>query len=120
VLLLCTPFLLKNYHAALLVSWNAFITVFFLPGRPYLWMLLTAIGFVLMILIRALNRDSMKFNFLPSVALPLVALAVIAYLTASATGGVGLFTMGSDTFGGKKYVYIWFSVAAFFVLTSKA
>ena len=119
IMLLLTPFLLKHYHAALLASWNAFVIVFFLPGRPYLWMLLTVIGFGLMILVRALNRDTMKFHFLPSVALPLLALAIIAYITANLTGGVGLFAMGSDVFGGKKYFYIWFAVAAFFVLTSR-
>ena len=119
-LLLLSPFLLKHYHAALLVTWNAYVTVFFLPGRPYLWMLLTLIGFGLMILIRAINRDTMKFLYVPGVAIPLVLLGIIAYVTAHFTGGVGLFALGSDTFGGKKYLYIWFSIAAFFVLTSKS
>lgn len=120
ILVLLSPFLLKHYHSALLVSVNAFVTVFFLPGHPYLWMLMAALGFVLMVLVRAINRDSLQFHFLPSVAMPLIVLSIVAYVTANQTGGVGLFAMGSDVFGGKKYVYIWFAVAAFFVITSRS
>ena len=119
-LLLLTPFLLKYYHEALLISWNAFLTVFFLPGRPYLWMLLTAIGFVLMILIRTLNKDSQR-NLAPlSVAVPLIFIGLVSYITAQFTGGVGLHSFGSDVYGGKRYFFLWFAIASFFVLTSKA
>ena len=119
-LLLLSPFLLKHYHEALFASWNAFVMVFFLPGKPYLWMLLTAVGFGLMILIRALNRGNFQPLRVPSVAIPLLLLALIAYVTSYFTGGIGLMALGSDVYGGKKYFYLWFSVAAYFVLTSKA
>ena len=42
--LLLMPVMLKWYHPLLIFSWNAWINVYFLPGKPQLWMLLTAIG----------------------------------------------------------------------------
>ncbi|EEF57250.1 hypothetical protein Cflav_PD0403 [Pedosphaera parvula Ellin514] len=37
-------------------------------------------------------------------------------ITALVTGGVGLRSLGSDTFGGKKYVYLISAIAGYFAL----
>src|ERR1043165_8215285 len=50
------PVLLRWHHVLLIVSWNATAILFFLPGRPNVWMLLAAISLTLSILQRILNR----------------------------------------------------------------
>jgi hypothetical protein len=117
-LLLLTPFLLTSHHSMLILSWNAFINAFFLPGQPYLWMLMTAISVVLIVLIKTLNRGQMRLIFVPSVAWPLIILSLVIMITAHFTGGVGLRAMGSDVFGGKRYVFEWAAVAGFFAISA--
>ena len=116
--LLLTPFLLTGHHSMLILSWNAFINAFFLPGQPYLWMLMTAISLVFIVLIKTLNRGNMKVIFVPSVAWPLIVLALVTLVTAHFTGGVGLRAIGSEVFGGKRYVYEWAAIAGFFAISA--
>src|SRR5688572_3059456 len=116
--LLLTPFLLTGHHSMLILSWNAFINAFFLPGQPYLWMLMTAISLVFIVLIKTLNRGNMKVIFVPSVAWPLIVLALVTLVTAHFTGGVGLRAIGSEVFGGKRYVFEWAAIAGFFAISA--
>src|SRR5689334_1425739 len=55
-LLLLTPILLTTHHIFLILMWNAYIDVYFLPGQPYMWMLATLVSGFLSILTRTLNR----------------------------------------------------------------
>ena len=118
VLLLLTPFFLTSHHSMLILSWNAFINAFFLPGQPYLWMLMTAISIVFIVLIKTLNRGQMRLIFVPSVAWPLIVLTLVISITAHFTGGVGLKAIGSDVFGGKRYVFEWAAIAGFFAISA--
>ena len=43
-LLLLTPLLITSHHMLLIVSWNAYVTAFFLPGQPYIWMPFTLVS----------------------------------------------------------------------------
>ncbi|MGN6556321.1 MAG: O-antigen ligase family protein, partial [Verrucomicrobiota bacterium] len=47
-------------------------------------------------------------------------LAAVVLVTAKMTGGFGLRSMGSDVYGGKKYIYLLAAIASYFVLTSRA
>src|SRR5688572_11641903 len=116
--LLLTPFFLTSHHTFLILGWNAYVNVFFLPGRPYIWMLATLISIVFIALTFTLNRGKLKFLFVPSVALPLLAIGLITFITAQLTGGIGGQALGSEIFGGKRYFYLWMAIAGFFALSA--
>jgi hypothetical protein len=115
-LLLLTPFFLTSHHTMLIFSWNAFVMAFFLPGKPFLWMLMTAISVFFIVLTKTLNRGKMKLLVVPSVMWPLLALGLVTVVTAQFTGGVGLNIAGSDVYGGKRYIYEWVGIAGFFAI----
>ena len=116
-MVLLLPFLIKGYHTLLVLSWNAFVNVFFLPGKPYFWMLMTAISLGLLVLTKTLNRTKMKLIFVPSVAWPLIILGLVGYITSQLTGGIGVRAIGSETYGGKRYIFQWVAIAGFFALS---
>jgi hypothetical protein len=115
---LLLPFLIKAHHTILILSWNAFVNAFFLPGKPYFWMLMTAITLVLIVLSKMLNRAKVKLIWVPWVAVPLIIMGIISYITAELTGGVGVRAVGSETYGGKRYIYQWAAIAGFFALSA--
>ena len=118
LLLLLAPLLLRWHHAWLIFTWNMTAVLFFLPGRPGVWMAMAAISLSIGIFQYALNRD-LKFLYVPSVAVPLIFLTVVVLATAYLTGGIGLKAFGSAVYGGKNYVGIVAAVIAFFALTSR-
>lgn len=115
---LCLPLLIRFYHPMMIVTWNAAIMPYFLPGQPYLWMLVAALGIVVAVVNRCIDPDK---RFLPAgqVSWALLALTAVLVVTAMLTGGIGTRTFGSDTYGGKKYFYIWLGAAGFFALISR-
>lgn len=117
-LLLLSPILLKHHHTALILFWNAYINAFFLPGQPYVWMLATAISIVLIVLTSTVNRGKMTLLYVPSVARPLIFLFIVSAITAKLTGGVGTQLLGSEVYGGKRYVFVWGSIIGFFALSA--
>ena len=116
-LLLLTPFFLTGHHGFLIVSWNAYVNAFFLPGKPYIWMLTVLISLFFVVLTVTLNRGKIKIISVPSVALPLLVLGVITVVTSQLTGGVGAQALGSEVFGGKRYFFLWFAIAGYFALS---
>ena len=118
LLLLLAPLLLRWHHAWLILTWNMTAVLFFLPGRPGVWMAMAAISLSIGIFQYALNRD-LKFLYVPSMAHPLIFLTVVVLTTAYLTGGIGLKAFGSAVYGGKNYVGIVAAVIAFFALTSR-
>lgn len=117
-LLLLTPFFLTGHHTFLILSWNAYINAFFLPGKPYIWMLSTVISIFFIALTVTLNRNKIKVLFVPSIAWPLFAIGLITFITAQLTGGVGAQALGSEVFGGKRYIFIWTAIIGFFALSA--
>jgi hypothetical protein len=117
-LLLLSPILLTKHHGLLILSWNAFISVFFLPGQPYLWLLMTVVSLFFSILTRALNRERIKFFWESSIVWPVLALTVIVLVTAQVTGGIGVRALGSDVFGGRRYIYVLGALAGFFAIAA--
>lgn len=117
VLLPLVPFLLKYHHLLLFACWNTSAMLFFLPGRPNLWLIMTAVSFTLSILHHILNRD-IKFLSVPSVTRPLIFLTLVIIITANLTGGFGVRVMGSDTMGGKRYFLLLGAIAGYFGMAS--
>src|SRR5580765_6825544 len=52
---LCLPLLMKWYHPLLIMSWNAVVLAVGLPGRPPLYMVMTALGLLIAVLNRSVN-----------------------------------------------------------------
>ena len=117
--LLILPLLLRWHHAWLITSWNFSVVAFFLPGKPLIWMLLAWLSLTISVMQYILNRKQ-KFLHVPSVAKPLIFLLLVVLVTARCTGGIGLQTLGSDMYGGKKYLILLSAIIGFFAITSQA
>ena len=119
VSVLALPWVLKWHHPMLVLSWNAAIIVIFLPGQPYLWMLMAVISLGLTVLNRFLDPN-FKPIMVPSVTWTLIILAAVVLITAQLTGGFGLRSMGGNVIGGKKYYQIWFAILGYFALSIRS
>jgi hypothetical protein len=116
--LLLMPLLLRWHHAWLIATWNMSMVFPFLPGHPDAWIVFAWLSLAFSVLGYILNR---KHSFITpvSVAKPLLLLLAVVLITARCTGGIGMRSMGSDTFGGKRYFLMFSAIAGFFALTSQ-
>ena len=114
---LALPLLLRLHHALLFLSWNTTVMVFFLPGRPELWLLMAFISLMIALVQRTLLRD-MLFIHAPSVLLPIVFLGVVTLVTAEVTDSFGLHAFGSQVIGGRSYLFIFGAIAGFIAMLS--
>lgn len=117
-LVLAIPLLLRCHYWLLLLAWSMTAVVFFLPGRPNLWLAATALSLGLSVLQRALSQE-MHFIRVPQITWPLLCMIVVVMFTAKLTGGFGLKAFGSEVYGGRKYVYTFGAIAAYFALTAQ-
>jgi hypothetical protein len=115
--ILLLPLFLRWHHPLLIFAWNANITVFFLPGKPALWMLFAGISLGITILNCVLDKR-LNFQHVPSITWPLLFLLAVVVVTAKLTGGIGLRSLGSTVYGGKKLVFILAAVIGYFALSS--
>ncbi|HEX5220572.1 MAG TPA: hypothetical protein VFZ59_13460 [Verrucomicrobiae bacterium] len=117
ILLPLIPALLRWHHVLLVLTWNMSVVLFFLPGSPNLWIVMTLVSLALTILQHILKRN-VVFAHVPSVNLPLVMLILVVLITAQLTGGIGLKLFGGSAYGGKRYVVILSAILGYFALTS--
>jgi hypothetical protein len=117
-LILCAPILLRWHHPLLVLSWNLPLTVFFLPGKPGLFLPMMAVSLGISVLQRTINKN-MRFIPAPQITLPLVCLTAVVLVTAKLTGGIGLHALGSPVMGGKKYVAVLAGILGYFALTAR-
>jgi len=116
--LLLLPLLLRWHHVWLIALWNTGAVLFFLPGRPYLWLLMAWMSLAIALVQFILNRRQ-KFVSVPSITRPLIFLAAVVLVTAKLTGGIGLNSLGSDVQGGKRYILVLSSIAGYFAFCSR-
>lgn len=116
--ILMIPFFLRWHHVWLIAAWNMSAVLFFLPGRPNVWVGMAAISFCIGLLQYTINRN-MKFLHVPSVTRPLLFLAAVVLITMRLTGGLGLKAFGSSTNGGKGYIIIFAAIIAYFALINR-
>jgi hypothetical protein len=116
--ILIFPLLMRWHYLLLIVSWNLPVTLFFLPGHPNLFLAMVAASLTISIIERILDRNQ---RFLPScgVAWPLLLFLGVIFLTAKLHGGFGLRSMGSENYGGKKYVFLIVGILSFFAITAR-
>jgi hypothetical protein len=115
---LTLPLVFKWHHPLLLLSWNMSAIVFLLPGQPQVWLLMAIISAGFALMQRALNKES-GFLHAPSVTLPLIFLALVVFITAFLTGGLGMKSLGSGSAGGRRYFMIIAAIVGYFAITSR-
>jgi hypothetical protein len=115
---LSLPLLMRWYHFLLLATWNAALVLTFLPGQPPWWMMMTAIGAVIVILNRCVGARVTDLMGGP-VARSLLLISLVVVVTAMFTGGAGLRSFGGSSYGGKRYVYLAAAILAYFVMVSR-
>lgn len=115
---LSVPVLMNWYHPVLLLTWNAAITPYFLPGQPFIWMLVAFIGVGFAIMNR-LTTPEARFVPVTSINRVLLVLLGVVIVTAYLRGGIGLRAFGSAQYGGKGYFYVVGAIAGYFALISK-
>src|SRR5712675_220326 len=93
--LLLIPMLLRWHQVWLFATWNMSVVLFFLPGRPLVWLVLAWISLLIAFVTYILNRKH-KFLHVPELTWPLVLLALVVLVTAKFAGGLGLLSLGSQ------------------------
>ena len=116
-LIFLTPILLRWHHFLLIAGWNFGMTIFFLPGSPPMWLLLTAISLGISVVHRTISNRA-HFLSAPEITWPLLFFTAVVVVTAKLTGGIGLHSFGSEVSGGKHYVTILFGILGYFALTA--
>lgn len=109
------PLVIRWHHPLTVLSWNSVFSLTFLPGQPYLWMLMGGVSFLVALLNRAVSRHH-TFKHAPTITTPLLALLGVILFTAALTGGLGVRALGSETYGGKNYIFIIAAVIGHFAL----
>ncbi len=117
-LVLLSPILLRWHHFLLVTTWNLGMTIFFLPGHPPLWLLMTALSLGISVLQRTVNSKA-HFLSAPSITWPLIFLTAVVLFTCKLTGGIGLHSLGNATSGGKSYILLLMGILGYFALTAQ-
>jgi hypothetical protein len=115
---LLLPLILKWYYPVMVMSWNTAVTLFFLPGKPALWMLMAAITFGMAIIHRIIQKRPV-FLSAPSITLSLLAIGAVTLITAKLRGGFGLSALGASSVGGKGYYFILAAIVGYFAFVSQ-
>jgi O-Antigen ligase len=116
--LMLVPFLLKWHYFWMIATWNTTAMAFLLPGRPSLALTLTAISLVISLLQHAINQEAPFIHVRP-LFWPLVFMTCVIVATMKLTGGLGLNITGSANVGGKRYIWLFGSIAGYFALTAQ-
>ncbi len=118
LLLMMVPFLLKWHHFWLILSWNTYAMVFFLPGRPSFMLTLAVISLMVSLIEHGIKQEA-PFIHVGAIFWPVVFLTCVVLITAKLTGGIGLKIAGSSSVGGKKYIFALGGVVGYFALTAQ-
>jgi hypothetical protein len=112
------PLLMKWHYPLLIFSIGLPATIFFLPGHPNIYLFMVVISLTISTIERILDRTRPS---MPSTAVrwPLLAFLLVIFITAKMTGGFGLRSMGSEVYGGKKYVFLVVGILSFFAIAAR-
>jgi O-Antigen ligase len=118
LLLMFLPFLLKWHHFWLILSWNTYAMVFFLPGRPNFMLVLGGLSLLVSLIEHGIKQE-VPFIYVGSLFWPIIFLVCVIMATAKLTGGIGLNVLGSSNVGGRKYIFLLGGVVGYFALTAQ-
>jgi hypothetical protein len=117
--LLLSPLILRHHTVILLVAWNSFTGLHFLPGQPPLWLLCGGLSLGLVLIERSFFRER-EFVSVPTVTQSLLVFGAIVLATMVMRGGLGVQWLGSgEMAGGRKYLYVLGGIVAYFALSLK-
>jgi hypothetical protein len=114
---LSIPLFMRWHHPLLILSCNAAVYLYFFPGRPTLWMIMTAVSMFILMLNRSLGQD-VRFFRARQVSYSLIFLALVVVATAYMTGGVGFAFFGARNAGGKRYLILLLGIMLYFGLST--
>lgn len=114
--LILMPIVIQYHHAILILTLNAAVDVFFLPGKPHLWMLVTMASLGVTLVNRILNKE-IKLVHVPVMTWTLVGMVVVVAVTAKLTGGLGMRALGDTSYGGKRYVFLIFALLVYLAVS---
>ena len=117
-MLLIMPLLLRWHYFLLLLSWNASALLFFLKGSPSVWLAMVAVSLGISVLERILIPNK-QFLRVPQITWPLICIFAVVVFTAKLTGGFGFRALGSDVYGGRKYLFTFIGIFSYFALTAQ-
>jgi hypothetical protein len=117
-LTLVLPILLRWHYPLMLLCFNTSIFVFFLKGNPNLGLVMMVLSLGMSTLERILSSEK-SFIRVPRMTWPLICLAVVVIFTAKLTGGIGLHALGSEVYGGKKYISLLTGILTYFAFTAQ-
>lgn len=117
LLILSIPLLLRFHYPLMLFAWNCGAVLFFLPGRPQIWLAAIAVSLGISIVHRMIDKN-FQFIHAPELMWPLLIIIGIVFITARATGGIGIRSMGSDVMGGRRYFQLVIGILGFFAITA--
>jgi hypothetical protein len=117
-LILSLPILLRWHYPLMLLCFNTSIVVFFLKGRPDLGLVMMVLSLGISTLERILSSEK-SFIRVPQITWPLICMVVVVLFTAKLTGGFGFRALGSEVYGGKKYVDLLAGIATYFAFTAQ-
>ena len=80
---------------------------------------MSGVAFLFSILDRILSKRETFLN-VPAVTWPLILFAAVVVFTAKTTGGIGLRSLGSETYGGKRYMLILAAILGYFAFIGRA
>lgn len=115
---LAAPLLLRYHYSIMLLSWNTTVVLFFLPGRPNIWLATIALSFFIALTQRILDKEVRPIR-VPELTWPLIAIVLVTGITAQLTGGIGVQALGGQVFGGRRYILLWFAILGYFALTTQ-
>lgn len=116
--LMTIPLFLRWHYPWLILAWNTTAGLYFMPGKPSFPLLMIFASFFISSLSYIMNRN-LKFISVPSVSRPLIFIALVVFGTAKLTNSLGLNVLGSDTMGGKRYIYLLAAVLGYFALVAQ-
>jgi hypothetical protein len=114
---LSIPLLLRFHYPLMLFAWNCGAVLFFLPGRPQIWLAAIALSLGISIVHRMIDKQ-FQFIHAPEIMWPLLVMIGIIFITARATGGIGIRSLGSDVMGGRRYFQLVIGILGFFAITA--
>ena len=116
--LMMLPFLLRWHHFWLILSWNTYAMVFFLPGRPSFMLVLGGLSLLVSLIEHGIKQEA-PFIRVRIVWWPLIFLTCVVLVTAKLRGGIGLNIAGSANVGGKKYIFLLGGIVGYLALTAQ-
>jgi hypothetical protein len=115
---LSLPLVIKYHHSLLIIGWHAAVILFFLPGQPEVWVVLSFLSLGVSIVNRAMGKTGPILR-VPSVVWPLLVLAAVVLITMQVRGGLGARALGSEAWGGKRYLTVLGAIAGCFALMAQ-